>query len=144
MTTAKRLRLPKTGGRAAGCSPPFKNSSSGFKSLDENWELTSFFFSFFFEIQSTQCLGGGWSCKDLTSTVSQRHFLLYRTKSFLLSLKQHLLYMHIYIIDVHKCIHFRTIAACWAKIRFVAQAVLRPILIRCHWYFAFHKREHSG
>lgn len=64
VTTAKRLGLPKAGGRAAGCSPPLEIIYSGYKSLDENWILT------FFKTQPTQCLGGGWSCKDLTSTGS--------------------------------------------------------------------------
>lgn len=64
VTTAKRLGLPKAGGRAAGCSPPLEIIYSGYKSPDENWILT------FFKTQPTQCLGGGWSCKDLTSTGS--------------------------------------------------------------------------
>lgn len=40
VTTAKRLGLPKAGGRAAGCSLPFKNTHSAYESLDENWILT--------------------------------------------------------------------------------------------------------
>lgn len=137
VTTAKRLGLPKAGGRAAGCSPPLEIIYSGYKSLDENWILT------FFKTQPTQCLGGGWSCKDLTSTGSKRHFLLYRNKSILLSLNIHYTYMQ--IPNRYTWMPTFSHYYCgWTKIRLVAQAVLRPSLTRCHWYSAFHKWEHCG
>lgn len=141
VTTAKRLGLPKAGGRAAGCFPSFKITYSRYKSLDENWILT------FFLKKKKSDQHNVWLVTDPAKIwhlqCHRRNFLLYRNKSILLSLNIHYTYMQ----TPNRYTRMPTFShyyCGWTKIRLVAQALLCPSLIRCHSYSAFHKWEHCG